>query len=199
MSDATPEQEEWASQFVCERHGRCTYDMVTTKKTCLKCESEGRGQILLIRGDFPRVVTDAIPIESVVKKPTSIMEAVFEAATAAPRGAVTCPFCPWWVCVTSTLPAFERVQKEELEKAKHLKKAHGVVNSFRISLALLSEMKKILREEAVGFPADSFTKAVFLDHLGDAYIMDREELSEYFETGKGTCWVRNGRRWRLTP
>lgn len=41
--------DEWAGQFICPNHGPCTPAMVTTKKTCLRCEDEGRGSVLLVR------------------------------------------------------------------------------------------------------------------------------------------------------
>lgn len=38
-SFATPSMVKWASQFTCPKCGPCTYEMVTTKKTCLDCDS----------------------------------------------------------------------------------------------------------------------------------------------------------------
>lgn len=36
----TDDQEHWASQFICDVHGRCCYGMVTTKKTCYFCKPD---------------------------------------------------------------------------------------------------------------------------------------------------------------
>lgn len=53
---------EWAAQFVCPRHGRCTPAMVSTKKTCLWCDQ------LLIRQVPPG------PLREVVVEPETLAE-----------------------------------------------------------------------------------------------------------------------------